>query len=201
METSEETLKYYLSSGGLDSIPKENFSNFDPGKQKDPKSKRLAEEMVINTFNWVKEELTPFLAIFGNTGVGKTHMCRASAYFLASYQESFIHMTNQRFITIMKDFDKHESISSNELISDLMNRKFLIFDEIGFQYDPSGWLTTTLDGILIHRFDEELPTLICGNVQPKGQILTDRLKSRMKEKTMFTVTDMWDVKDYRGSKK
>ena len=130
----------FLKIGGFDKTPKETFDNFLPDKHDSSQDRKKTSGLRDMVFSWAMDELTPILALFGSVGVGKTHMLRASANYLASEGKKFKFLDSQTFSRAMFNFDnsdqKREGLSPNEMKSECYDVPYLIFDEIYFCIHP-----------------------------------------------------------------
>tara|TARA_R110000765_G_scaffold49669_3_gene101049 strand:- start:2010 stop:2309 length:300 start_codon:yes stop_codon:yes gene_type:complete len=89
----------------------------------------------------------------------------------------------------------------------LRDAEYLILDEILAARD-TGFLGDQLEELLGHRTHHNKPTLLAGNLVAEGETsavrkqwwierLGERFVSRMQDKTMVKVVDMWECDDMR----
>jgi DNA replication protein DnaC len=205
--------EFYLEMGGLTAPITDNFQNFNPNlhvKEKDRKITNSAKEV---TLNWCNELdiSTPFLCLFGSYGVGKSHLLKASADFLAEILSSrgigkFRYMDNYEFQKAMFNFDKpkdSEEFNNREMLKELCEVQYLIFDEVGFWHKSKTtkpYLNQKIDEILCHRANKRMRTLIAGNVRPNSSLFTHTFKSRMNDETLVQKVNLWGISDFRKLK-
>jgi chromosomal replication initiation ATPase DnaA len=196
----------YLKIGGLDSEPEETFNNFEPKEHLTPADRKITQIIKDKVLDWTlqDEDSKPILALFGNTGVGKTHLLKASINVLAENCKRFTYLNSGRFTRAMKNFQTQEELSPFDMKNECWDVENLIFDELGF-WDQSlkngrNYLNQELDEILIYRADYKKRTLLAGNIRSNSKILTPRFKSRLKDDTLVELFDLWKVSDFRPLK-
>ena len=205
--------EWYIELSGLSVPVKETFHNFNPNlhvHEKDRKTTNIAKEMTLNWCNSL-DISTPFLCLFGSYGVGKSHLLKASADLLAEILSSrgigrFRYIDNYEFQKAMFNFDKpknSEEFNNKEMLRDLCEVQYLIFDEVGFWYESKTkkpYLNEKLDEILCHRANKRMRTLIGGNVRPNSSLFTPTFKSRMNDETLVQKVNLWGISDFRKLK-
>jgi len=205
----------YLRVAGFDSEPEETFNNFDPKQHPKPEDRQRTQFMKDRVISWSLEDQNskPFLALFGNNGVGKTHLLKASVNLLAEHHKRSTYLNSGRFTRAMFNYgqDKYknntpnspnilEELSPIEMKRDCFDAETLIFDEVGFWDQSKTYLNQHFDEILIYRADNKKRTLLAGNIQPNHKIFTARFSDRMKDKTLMEVLNLWKVDSFRPNK-
>lgn len=143
--------------------------------QTDPRLAEYAEKVKIPGAS---------LFITGPVGTGKTYGLHAMARHIVEARGGAARVFNfpDALRDIKEDFDRHwtEKHHVAETMRDY--RGILMIDDIGAE-KQSDWVVETLYGIINHRYERVLPTVITSNVgvDKIGEAYGDRIASRLVE--------------------
>ena len=129
-----------------------------------------------------------WLTLSGGCGAGKSHLARQTKRFWIEHagwvraegkSGSYRRLRECRFISWRKFVQRQKAGEFRELV-DLMDLPLLIVDDIGAEYDPTGFAKGRLDELLDARLGKW--TFITTNLslQEIGEQLDARIASRMK---------------------
>jgi len=144
-----------------------------------------------------------WLVIYGGVGNGKTHLCNAISKRLIQRGEAVKMVTVPTLLEELRiGMNPH---TTDEILRGYKNYPTLILDEFGLN-DDTPWQQTTLETLLISRFERGVPTVIATNLN-LASILADpnadfplRLKSRLSDKRYVQLV-VNKAPDYRKSRR
>lgn len=111
---------------------------------------------------WVTDETTPIVMLYGQTGVGKTHLAVASAWSKIGLGKPTLFYTSTELIRNLQSGVSKGTL--DETISNVKSAQNLILDDLGREY-TSGWTTAIFHEIIDYRYNnkDRLNTLITTN--------------------------------------
>ena len=139
-----------------------------------------------------------WLTLYGETGVGKTHLAiaiaveqikRNSSIFFAFVPELMDHL---RFT-----FNPQSDVQYDILFDEVKNANLLILDDLGKERS-STWAIEKLYQIIVYRHNSRLPTIITSMLDFKDEL--DPITSRVQDGYISQVVPM-KAPDYRNKKK
>jgi DNA replication protein DnaC len=139
-----------------------------------------------------------WLTLYGETGVGKTHLAiaiaveqikRNSSIFFAFVPELMDHL---RFT-----FNPQSEVQYDTLFDEVKNANLLILDDLGKERS-STWAIEKLYQIIVHRHNSRLPTIITSMLDFKDEL--DPITSRVQDGYISQVVPI-KAPDYRNKKK
>ena len=139
-----------------------------------------------------------WLTLYGETGVGKTHLAVAIAVeqikkdsnvFFAFVPEVMDHL---RFT-----FTPQRDVQYDTLFDEVKNANLLILDDLGKERSSS-WAIEKLYQIIVHRHNSRLPTIITSMLDFKDEL--DPITSRVQDGYISQVVPI-KAPDYRNKKK
>lgn len=144
-------------------------------------AKRYAE-----TFNSSSESIL----MFGQTGLGKTHLSLAIANKVLEKGYSVIY---DSIINILRNIEReHFSREhSTEMISLVMNTELLILDDLGTEYETA-FYNSTVYNIINSRLNSGKPTIISTNLDFAG------IRRRYEERVVSRITAVYTCMEFKG---
>ena len=111
---------------------------------------------------WVTDEATPIVMLYGQTGVGKTHLAIASAWSKIGLGKPTLFYTSTELIRDLQSGVKTGKL--DEIIGNVKSAQNLILDDLGREY-TSGWPTAIFHEIIDYRYNNknDLNTFITTN--------------------------------------
>ena len=111
---------------------------------------------------WVTDEATPIVMLYGQTGVGKTHLAIASAWSKIGLGKPTLFYTSTELIRDLQSGVKTGKL--DEIIGNVKSAQNLILDDLGREY-TSGWTTAIFHEIIDYRYNNknDLNTFITTN--------------------------------------
>lgn len=201
-QATARTARMYVDAG-FDGVVVKRIDVFDTTRQQNMKARQSAELAVRSIVEWAGGGGPRFLMLTGGTGVGKTHLSEGAAAILIERKTQVVYVIWADFVFgFREDMDgRHRHMAR------LRDAEYLILDEILAARD-TGFLGDQLEELLGHRTHHNKPTLLAGNLVAEGETsavrkqwwierLGERFVSRMQDKTMVKVVDMWECDDMR----
>tara|TARA_X000001382_G_scaffold125722_2_gene111497 strand:- start:446 stop:1030 length:585 start_codon:yes stop_codon:yes gene_type:complete len=150
---------------------------------------------------WVNEKITPILMLYGQTGVGKTHLAVASGWAKIGLGKPVLFYTATELIRELQSGVSKGNL--DKIIDNVKSAQNLILDDLGREY-TSGWTTAIFHEIIDYRYNKHvsLNTLITTNhsLTELEKILGIPVVSRLKDFTASSVVIM-DGDDVRLKKR
>jgi len=111
---------------------------------------------------WVTGETTPIVMLYGQTGVGKTHLAIASAWSKIGLGKPTLFYTSTELIRDLQSGVKTGKL--DEIIGNVKSAQNLVLDDLGREY-TSGWTTAIFHEIIDYRYNNknDLNTFITTN--------------------------------------
>lgn len=144
---------------------------------------RLARDAAIK---YILGELdTPWLAIFGTYGNGKTHLCTA---MVRSFVLRGVYAIYGFVPDLLKEFRRGiEQSNYHNVVESWKKAMILALDDLGSEYETP-WVRAEIEELLDYRYREHLPTIIATNLSIEE--LTDksaRIARRIRDKVVCTM--------------
>tara|TARA_R110002020_G_scaffold67142_8_gene176100 strand:- start:1676 stop:2356 length:681 start_codon:yes stop_codon:yes gene_type:complete len=193
-----------FNNAGFNGVQVKRLENFDTIRQATPKGRMAAELALRSIVEWAGGGGPQFLLLTGGTGVGKTHLSEGAAAMVIERGDPIAYVIWADFVFGFRENldDRHEHMRR------LRDAEYLILDEILAARDTTHFLADELQDLLGHRTHYNKPTLLAGNLVPEGDTesarkqwwidrVGERFVSRMTDKTMVKVVNMFDCDDLR----
>ena len=101
-----------------------------------------------------------WLTLFGNTGVGKTHLAVAIANLRISKSHPVFFVTVQELLDYLRgSFEPDNFFRYDAIFDEVKNTPLLILDDLGKEL-PRPWNESIIHQIIVHRHNHRLPTVI-----------------------------------------
>jgi DNA replication protein DnaC len=148
----------------------------------------------------------PGLMLFGETGVGKTHLAVAALNALIQRGFEGVFFDYQTLLDrIRGSYDRTSGSADKEAYRLALDCEILLLDDLG-AHRVTDWVEDIVASIITHRCNHRKPVIVTTNLPPPGQIsnaakdsLADRIGprawSRLNE--MCKLVPMPAVEDYR----
>ena len=189
---------------GLGDVQVKRFDSFEGFRQTTRKGVEAAELAKRSIWEWASKSGPDHLVVTGGTGVGKTHLTEAAAAHIIERGDEVVYIIWADFV-----FGFRENLDERqEHMRRLRDAETLIVDEILAARDTTSFLAESLQDLMGHRTHYGKRTVLAGNLVAEGDTqaeqkqwwvdrLGDRFFSRMQDKNMVKVIDMWECDDLR----
>ena len=133
---------------------------------------------------------SPNILMFGNTGLGKTHLSLAIANDVLKKGYTVIY---DSVINILRNIEKeHFSYEhSSDVIDSIMNTELLILDDLGTEYQTQ-FYNSTIYNIINTRINKSMPTIISTNLDYIG------LKARYEPRVASRLLTAYTALEFKG---
>ncbi len=136
-----------------------------------------------------------WLTLFGETGVGKTHLAVAiAAEQIEKGRSIFFARVPELLDYLRYTFSPDSRITYDRLFEDVKTAPLLILDDLG-QEHSSPWATEKLYQIVVHRHDARLPTVVTSMIDFTRE--HGPMGSRVQDTSIALVCRI-DAPDYRN---
>lgn len=170
-----------VALGGIDPtmLREKTFESFQPhGKARDRDGKESLESALTASRSFA-EEPDGWLALFGGTGCGKTHLAVAIANSqLARGGEVFFASVPDLLDHLRVTYSPDSRVTYDELFDRIRQSPLLILDDYGKE-NATAWANEKLYQIIVHRHNARLPTVITMLKLPSGA--GDPIASRLND--------------------
>ena len=163
-EINERTLEINLENSGLveRDLKVFDFRTFKVTKQVSVESQKTLTEMRKRLQKWVKPNHEHWcLTLTGPTGVGKTHLAKASVKKLLK-EGKRVHYS--RAVELNKQLRNFTDGVADRYRDMLSNVSYLVLDDVGVEYDPRGYLQSIYHGVIDDRYNAHKPTVVISNL-------------------------------------
>ncbi len=138
-----------------------------------------------------------WLVLFGDTGVGKTHLAVAVAgHRLREQQPVFFAFVPDLLDHLRDTFSPYSRVRYDRLFEEVKNAPLLILDDMGSE-NATGWAREKLYQIIAHRYNALLPTIL--TMRPRAPGREDPVDSRINDRLVTTFMPI-EAPDYRAKK-
>ena len=139
-----------------------------------------------------------WLVLFGDTGVGKTHLAVAIASErLKTGTAVFFSFVPELMDYLRYTFDPESPVTPNNFFEDIKNAELLVLDDLG-QERSSPWANDKLYQIIVHRHNARQPTVITSMLDFAND--TGPVGSRVQDPSVGQLIRI-DARDFRNKKR
>ncbi|MBK9715524.1 MAG: ATP-binding protein [Kouleothrix sp.] len=136
-----------------------------------------------------------WLALFGNYGVGKTHLAAAIANdLLHTHHHVLFAVVPDLLDHLRSTFGPSSEIQYDERFEMIRDVQVLVLDDLGTE-NTTAWAREKLFQIVNHRYNYAMPTVFTSNRKPED--IDPRIFSRMSDRALCEEHIMIDAADYR----
>ena len=136
------------------------FETFDVRGNNSNDRQRASLEGAFNSARNFAADPDGWLTLFGETGVGKTHLAVAIAVErMKEGQPAFFAFVPELLDYLRDTFTPENRFAYSEVFDEIKNTPLLILDDLG-QEHSSPWAHEKLYQIIVHRHNARLPTVI-----------------------------------------
>jgi len=139
-----------------------------------------------------------WLTLYGETGVGKTHLAVAAAVEQIKKNSTiFFAFVPELMDHLRYTFNPQSDVQYDTLFDEVKNTSLLILDDLGRERS-SDWAIEKLHQIIVHRHNSRLPTIITSSLDFKDEL--NPITSRVQDGYISQVVPI-KAPDYRNKKK
>lgn len=178
------TAKTALELSGLEGLSKSLAEFHDQGNP-------TLREALTACQDYAKGSAPPLLTLIGRPGVGKSHLAIALGRALCERGWFVLYRTEAQFLGSLKEAFQNQG----DPMYDYQACSLFVLDDLGTEA-KSDWSLARLDEIVNHRYTNQLPMVVCGNIGPDS--ISDRIFSRLRDITVGRVIVI-KADDYRSN--
>ena len=149
----------------LGRIPREmlrrmTFDSFDARGNSSTKEQRTSLRAALDAARNYAHDPDGWLTLFGDTGVGKTHLAVAIAVErMGEGQRVYFAFVPDLLDHLRSTFTPESRITYDRVFDQVKNAPLLLLDDLG-EESTSEWVREKLNQIIVHRHNARLPTVI-----------------------------------------
>ena len=172
------------------------FDTFDArGNNPSASQRRSLEGAYLFAKNYAADP-DGWLTLFGDTGVGKTHLAVAIAGArLREGDQVFFAFVPDLLDYLRNTFSPDSRVSYDSLFDEVKNARLLVLDDLG-QELSSPWAEEKLYQIIVHRHNARLPTVITSMTDFTRERESGSIASRIRDVTVGQLS-LIEAPDYR----
>lgn len=179
-----------------DMLRRMTFDTFNPGGNNPTAAQRASLDAALRAARNFAADPDGWLTLFGETGVGKTHLAVAIAERrLADGAPVFFAFVPDLLDHLRAAFVPDSRIRYDSIFDEVKNTPLLILDDLG-QERSSSWSDEKLYQIIVHRHNSRLPTVITSMQDFTEQV--GPIGSRIRDPSVAQLIRI-DAPDYRIS--
>jgi DNA replication protein DnaC len=187
VEMEERAREDLLHLSNLEPFRDKSFETFSPDVAGVRRAYVRAVEYARRPQGW--------LILFGNFGVGKTHLAAAIANeALRRHYRVLFAIVPDLLDHLRSTFGPSSEIQYDERFETIRDVPLLVLDDLGTE-NTTAWAREKLFQIINHRYNFALPTVITSNRKPED--IDPRIFSRMSDRTLCEEHIIIDGADYR----
>jgi len=176
-----------LQMSNLAAFQDKTFEMFDTEMRGVKRAFHRAVEFAQRPSGW--------LVLFGNYGVGKTHLASAIANeLLKQHYRVLFAVVPDLLDHLRSTFGPSSEIQYDQRFEMIRDAAVLILDDLGTE-NTTPWAREKLFQIINHRYNGRLPTVITSNRRPEE--IEPRIFSRMSDRSICDEFIIMDGDDYR----
>ena len=170
------------------------FDSFDTRGNRGSASQRASLEAALKAARDYVADPDGWLTLFGETGVGKTHLAVAIAVERMRQGRPVFFAFVPEFIDYLRyTFQPDSGVGYVQVFDEVRNAPMLILDDLGGEY-RSDWAYEKLYQVIVHRHNLRMPTVITSPMDITD--MTGPINSRIRDDSVGGLTRI-DAPDYR----
>ena len=188
-----------LRQGNIDPelFKRMNFKSFNFRGNNPRAHEAISLEMAFKAAKEFAQDPHGWLTLFGNTGVGKTHL----AISIAEFRKQKNQFTYFAFVPDLLDhlrntFDPNSQLAYDTVFDSVKNAELLILDDLGRERS-SPWAEEKLFQIIAHRHNGRMPTIITTMIDFTEDGPLQHIRSRVRDPWVGSCLRI-EAPDYRS---
>lgn len=190
-----------LSVSSFDTMELRYYPNTMDEKLGEPVRTYMGELLEeLRTYAEEFDRSSESLMLFGNAGLGKTHVALAIAGIVLAKDMDVIYVSSPDFFAKLEalHFGSDPSGEEETLLQTAAGADLLILDDLGTEFN-SGFFLSTLYSLLNNRLGAHLPTIVTTNITD-GALLEKLYTEKISSRLSSFVPCLFVGKDIRGQK-
>ena len=176
------------------------FESFDARGNNPNDAQRRSLEYAYKLAKTYAADPHGWLTLFGDTGVGKTHMAVAIAEErLKTGNPVFFIMVSDLLDHLRATFEPNSGVTYDQRFEQIKNTPLLILDDLGRERS-SPWADEKLHQIIVHRHNTRLPTVITTMIDFTRPEEQGPIGSRIQDSSAGELIRL-DAPDYRNKQR
>ena len=194
VRSREPTPTQHLGAIEPQMLRRMTFETFDVRGKNPSASQRASLEGAYQAAKNYAADPDGWLTLFGNTGVGKTHLAISiAAERMSNGEPAFFAFVPELLDYLRFTFTPDSRVTYDHVFDEVKNTPLLILDDLG-QEHSSPWAEEKLYQIIVHRHNARLPTVITSTLDFADQ--TGPISSRVRDPYIGQLVRV-DAPDYR----
>ena len=194
VRSRESTQVHRLGRIAAQMLSRMTFDTFDVRGNDPTTGQRASLEAAYQAAKNFADDPDGWLTLFGNTGVGKTHLAIAIAEARRKRgQAAFFAFVPELLDYLRYTFSPDSPVTYDRIFDEVKNTSLLILDDFG-KHNSTPWAEEKLHQIFVHRHNTRLPTVVTSMLDFTEQ--TGPIGSRVRDPSVGQLIRI-DAPDFR----